>query len=405
MVQHTCIIPASAPVDSQPRCPPRPAGIDIGNWRQTPYNQWAFQHVRELIPTAAIPAVKIPQGKFAIALENFDRLQVDSPAGFCRFTELLQQSHSDGLLVLHNGKIIYQWNAPHFDPDNPHILFSVSKSVTAMLAGILESRGMIDCDAPIVHYLPLVNNSVYGNCHIRHLLDMSVALDFEENYTDRNSEYMQYRIATGWNPVDQNKQGPGLESFLYSLKQSTEDHGHAFLYRSPNSDLLGLLLERVAGEPLAGLFSRYLWRPMGAQSDGYITVDPGGLGRAAGGICITLHDFGRIGQLFLDQGEMNGVQVLPTGWIEDTRHNGNQLAWNRGNYKHKLPNGNYRNQWYQIGDPDQCMSARGIHGQLLYINPTRSVVIAKLASQPAPLNDQMTTLMLSAFDKISQEIQ
>jgi CubicO group peptidase (beta-lactamase class C family) len=233
---------------------------------------------------------------------------------------------------------------------------------------------------------------------------MSVALDFEENYTDEHSEYVQYRIATGWNPIDQTTPGPGLESFLYSLKQNQEDHGNTFLYRSPNTDLLGLLLERAAAVPLPKLLSHYLWKPMGAETEAYITLDRFGTSRAAGGICVTVRDLARIGQLFLENGQVNGRQVIPSTWIEDTCNNGDQAAWDRGNYKHKLPNGKYRNQWYQVGDRDSSISARGIHGQLLYINPSRSVVIAKLACQPEPLNDAITASFMSAFDQIAKQL-
>ncbi len=381
----------------------RPADVNIGNWREYPQSQWSFQFVRELIPTAVIAAANPIGSTAGDGLSDLEHMTVKSPTGSCEFVELLQQSQTNGLLVLHRGMPVAQWNAPYFDPVNPHILFSISKSVTAMLAGILQSQGLIDFEAPVQGYLPGVKDCVYQDCRVRHLLDMSVALDFEENYTDPRSEYMQYRVVAGWNPVDQNSPSFALEEFLYSLKKSKDNHGHAFLYRSPNSDLLGLLLERVGGKPLATLLSEHLWQPMGASSDGYITVDPKGLGRGAGGICITLDDLARIGQLFLDNGKVNDRQVISAEWIEDTCNNGDQSAWDRGNYKHKLPNGNYRNKWYQIGDQDKSMCARGIHGQLLYINPARSVVIAKLASQPAPLNDDMTTCMLMAFDKIATQ--
>jgi len=378
--------------------------VDISNWREHPHSQWAFQHARQLIPSAAIEGSGQPGLPSATGRE-FTRLIVDTESGGREFGELLSNSYTDGLLVLHNGKAIMEWSAEHFDARNPHIVFSVSKSITAILAGILEGAGIVDCEAPIVDYLPGVRDCVYGSARIRHLLDMTIALDFEENYTDKNSEYIQYRKATAWNPVNQNEPGHGLESFLYSLSKTEADHGSSFLYRSPNSDLLGLVLERTAGVPLASLFSNHLWKPMGAASDGYITVDRYGAPRAAGGICITLHDLALIGQLFLNNGMANGTQVVPAEWIEDTRHNGNQDAWDRGNYKQKLPDFRYRNKWYLANDADQTICARGIHGQLLYINPARNVVIARLSSHPDPLHDADTNAVMAAFDQMARECQ
>ena len=380
----------------------RRGDVDLANWRLHPQSRWAFQNVRELIPTANI--------KCAINSEKISRLivgellsiQIESDTGKSSLEVLLESNYVDALLVMHLGKIVTEWYAPHYDHNNPHVLFSVSKSLTGLLAGIMADNGMVDCEAPVADYLPLPKASAYGDCTVRHLLDMSVALDFEENYTDSRSEYVKYRIATGWNPVDQTQPDPGLETFLYNLQKSSDQHGQTFLYRSPNTDLLGLILEKAGNRPLATLFSEFLWQPLGAESDAYISLDRYGVPRAAGGICVTLRDMARVGQLFLDDGRVSDRQVVSTVWLEDTCNNGDQAAWDRGNYKQKLPRGNYRNQWYQIGDDDGSISARGIHGQLLYINPSRSVVIAKLASQPEPLNDERTALFLRAFDSIAE---
>ena len=388
----------------------RPLDIDLSNWREYPYSKWSFQHVRELIPTAAIERPNIESSKpFAKNLQDLGGFKVSYPASDAKSTEatfdqLLEWGHTDSLIILHKGKLIYQWSAPYFNLANPHILFSVSKSLTAMLAGIIERQGIIDSNALVSQYLPDAKNSAYGNCTLRHVLDMSVALDFEENYTDKQSEYIQYRIATGWNPVNQENPGPGLEQFLYSLKQSKSPHGETFLYRSPNSDLLGLALERATDTPIAELFSQFLWKPMGATSNGYITLDRCGLGRTAGGICISIADYARVGQLLIENSGLDGKEILPADWIEDTFNNGDQQAWDRGNYAYRLPYGKYRNKWYQFGDEDGCISARGIHGQQLYINPTRSVVAARLSSQPDPLNEDITESCFAAFNQIARAL-
>ncbi len=356
------------------------------------------------MPTAKIESAPTGCQSLEHDLQDLQRIQVESPLGTCSVEELLGSSHVDAFLILHQGKIVTEWCAPYYDVSGHHILFSVSKSMTGLLAGILEHEGLIDSDAPVVDYLHLPRSCAYSDCTIRHLLDMSVALDFEENYTDDSSEYVKYRIATGWNLADQTYPDRGLESFLCDLKKSSQEHGHAFLYRSPNTDLLGLVLEKACGKSLADLFSQFLWQPMGAGSDAYISLDRYGAARAAGGICVTIHDLARIGELFLNEGQANGRRVVSPVWLHDTRNNGDQRAWNRGNYKQKLPHGNYRNQWYQVGDEEGSICARGIHGQLLYINLARSVVIAKLASQPEPLNDSLTASFLMAFDKIAKAL-
>ena len=84
--------------------------------------------------------------------------------------------------------------------------------------------------------------------------------------------------------------------------------------------------------------------------------------------------------------------------------NGDRQAWLRGNYAQRMPDGKYRNNWYQSGDQDGTLTARGIHGQQLYINPKRSTVIARFSSHPDPLNDAVTDACLGAFQKIALEL-
>jgi len=385
----------------------RPHNLTLGNWRTHPFSQWSFHNVREVIASTEIRHDPEHSDVPKENIQNLGEIIVNFPEVRCPLTALLQYSHSDGLQVLKNGELIYEWHAGHFDSRKPHILFSVSKSVTAMLAGILESENLFDSNRNVIDYLPGVKGGVYENCSMRNILDMTVALDFEENYSDPKSEYMQYRVATGWNPADQTDPGPGLEEFLYSLKQSADSHGQSFLYRSPNSDLLGLVLERAAGAPLAALFSHFLWQRMGARDDACITVDQNGLARAAGGISVTLRDFTRLGQLFLNKkgmdDDINGKGILSGDWLKDTFSAGDRDAWTRGNYAQRMPNGKYRNKWYQSGDEDGSISGRGIHGQQIYINPARATVITRFSSSPDPLNDEITDACFNAFSQIAKE--
>lgn len=375
----------------------------LHNWRAHPQSQWAFQNVNELIPTAAIAACN-DATSLETELQNLESLEFDSPKGKVSLESLAHCSYSDSIVILHKGKVVYQWFASHSVQTRPHIIFSISKSLTAIIAGVLEDQGVIDSDREVAHYLPNAKQGVYGNCRLRELLDMTVSLNLEENYTDPESEYQRYRESTGWNPSDPDALSLDLEAFLYTLSKGAHDHGEVFAYRSPNTDLLGLVLERSSGKSLPQLYSELLWKPLGMQADGYVTVDRKGLARAAGGICIPALDLTRVGQLFLDHGQAFGKQLVSERWIYDTCFNGSQSAWDRGNFKARMPNGKYRNMWYQSGDADKTICARGIHGQLLYINAKRSVVIARLSSHPDPLNDVTTDTMMASFQVIAREL-
>ena len=376
---------------------------NLANWRTAPHSQWAFQNVRQLIPTANIRSAQSTQ-----PFTDGDSSLLDTKCFACAdgksLETILSESYADSLVVLHQGKRTWQWQASHCDVNQPHIVFSVSKSITAMLAGILIDQGLLDTTKPILHYLSGVKGSAYEDCSLQQLLDMQVALGFEEAYLEPTGDYRRYRDATGWNPVDQNNPGPDLEAFLYGLKKTESSHGEVFVYNSPNSDLLGLLIERTAGVSFAELLSSLIWQPMGSEIDGYVTVDRMMLGRGAGGICVTVDDLARFGQLVIDQGAAANRQIVSESWIANTVTQGSRSAWQKGDFVGLLPNGCYRNQWYQVGDADKSLMALGIHGQWLYINPTAEVVIAKMASQPEPVDDRLDVQTLQVFAELCQAV-
>jgi len=377
---------------------------NLANWRTAPYSQWAFQNVRQLIPTANISSSREVSSLPVIESSTLDTKSFDCVEGK-NLDAILSESHTDSLVVLHRGNKVWQWQATHCDVSQPHIVFSVSKSITAMLAGILIDQGLLDRTKSILYYLPGVKGSAYQDCSLQQLLDMQVALGFEESYLEPTGDYRRYRDATCWNPVDQNNPGPDLEAFLYGLKKSDAGHGEVFVYNSPNADLLGLLIERTAGVAFADLLSSLIWQPLGAETDGYVTVDRMMLARGAGGICVTVDDLARFGQIIIDRGSVANRQIVSESWIEDTATQGSRNAWQKGDFVGLLPGGCYRNQWYQVGDPDKSLMAIGIHGQWLYINPTAEVVIAKTASQPEPVDDALDVQTLQVFAELCAALE
>lgn len=382
----------------------RPNDTSLANWRLSPHNKWAFQNVRQLMPTAAIRAAQISHPLHAATSCITESIELASTDGGS-LGDFLTESFTDSLVILQRGSKVYQWSAPHCDANLPHIVFSVSKSITAMLAGILVGDGTLDVTKPISHYLPGTKGSAYEDASLQQLLDMTVALSFDESYLDATGEFARYRDATGWNPVDQTSPGPNLEDFLYGLNKSDSAHGELFQYKSPNSDLLGLLVERTAGVAYADFLSTQIWQPLGAETDGYVTVDRTGLARGAGGVCVTVDDLARFGLLIINRGAINNRQIIPERWIDDCMTQGDQNAWKRGAMAFLMPDGRYRNKWYQPGNHDQTILALGIHGQWLYINPVAEIVIAKLSSQPEPVNDQLDLLHLKVFAELCDSLR
>jgi len=375
--------------------------VTLANWRTAPYSRWAFHNVRDLVPTAVIGCgavsaeTALDDGGFLDAVIATDVAGVSTVGGF------LDYAHTDGFVVMRGGKVVAEYYAPHSCVNAAHVIFSISKSMTAIVSGILEAEGLIDSGRPVTHYLPEAAGSVYGDCTYRDVLDMRVSLDFEEAYLDPRGAFARYRRAMLWNPPMPDEEPENLADFLLTLKKAEGPHGGPFFYASPNADLLGVVIERVTGSRFPDLMSALLWKPLGALNDACVTVDAIGTSRTAGGICMTARDLARVGEMLRQGGAVEGRQVVPEGWIADMLQNGNTEAWLVGRNV-DLPNGRYRSQWYQSGEPDGAFCAIGIHGQWLYIDPSTETVIVKLSSQPDPLDDEVKQNMFAFFRTISR---
>lgn len=383
----------------------RPNDLNLSNWRQPGHGRWAFHHVREIIPSEAITcaadsAPLAREANAAVAGLTVSGLNgADWP-----LQRWLDESSSDALLVAHRGRLVHEWYIDAAIEVNPHIVFSVSKSMTATLAGVLVEQGLLDPARPVTDYIPELAGSGYADASLQQVMDMEVSIDFEEDYLATSGLFVEYRTATAWHPCAVDEIDSNLHDFLCRIGRGKGEHGARYVYKSPNSDLLGWVLERVSGERLANLFSRCLWQPMGAEANAYITVDRKGNPRTAGGICVRPRDLLRFAELVRSRGKANGRQVIPASWIEDCSDGGSLETWQAGESAKDFEAGSYRNKWYQTGNQHRAMLAIGIHSQYIYINPVTEVTIVKLSSQDEPLRLDLDSINLQAFTRISNVV-
>ena len=379
--------------------------VTLANWRLSPWNRWAFQNVSELLPVARIAAGSGNESHFSPAPSDLTDVQFKDANGTAwTIGRMLPHTETDGFLVLQDGKIAFEWYGNGLTATTPHIVFSVSKSISAILAGILVDGGKLDPDAPVTRYVPEAAGSAYGDCTVRHVLDMTVDVAFDEKYLDTTGAFARYRMAMGWNPVSDPSHATDLYSFLVTLQRDSRPHGECFHYVSPNSDMLGWIIERAGDAPYARQLSELIWKPLGAETDAYVTVDRLGAPRAAGGVCVSLHDLARFGEMLRNQGRVGERQIVPESWIDDILRNGDAAAWTIGDLAYLLPRGRYRSKWYMTGNEHGAYCAIGIHGQWLYIDPAARMVIAKLSSQTLPGDDAVDLLLLQAFEAIGNAL-
>lgn len=380
--------------------PAAAAPADLTNWRTAPHSRWAFRNIRSLLRVAdiesapgsawALRAGSAPFDGFSLKLPNGGRLDLD---GFLKATV------TDGLIVLHQGRLVFEHYDGGTDRDTPHILMSATKSITGLMVGILAARGEIDVEAPVTTYVPEVSDTAYRGATIRQLIDMRAGIVLD------GAGLQAYADASGWEP-----RAPGaiadLHGFYAGMRAQAVPHGGPFAYVSANTDLLGWAIERAAGRSFASLVSNLLWKPMGASGEAFITVDDKGAPRCTGGFCATLRDVARLGQLVLSDGRRDSNQIIPQGWIDDIRRNGDTQAWRDGQWRDSFAsiskNMHYRSGWYVIDDQPQLLFAMGIHGQNLFVDAENDMVIAKVSSWAQPVDGQAIWLTHQAVSEFAR---
>jgi CubicO group peptidase (beta-lactamase class C family)/inorganic pyrophosphatase len=386
--------------------PPSDEQVTLANWRTPPFNRWAFQHVRELIPSADVPNDPDRTWSLPRSSVELSNLSFAYSGGTVSFEDFLTRSDTDGLVVLHRGVVVTEIYRHGMTRHTPHILMSVSKSLLGIVAGILAARDVLDPSRPVTDIIPEIGQTAYSGATIRDLLDMRAGIQFDEDYLATSGLIVDYRKSHNWNPLEPGDVPSDLRSYFQRLTQPQGAHGGPFHYVSPNTDLLGWVIERAAGRRYADLVSELLWLPMGASRSAYITVDRLGAPRCAGGVCATVEDLARIGQLIVQGGSRDGSSIIPEQWIDDIVGHGSREAWNAGDFAKYFPQRamHYRHQWYALHGVPPWLFALGINGQYLFIDRQNQIVIAKVSSQPVPLDEERILLMLAAVEALRRAL-
>ena len=380
--------------------------VTLANWRTAPFNQWAFHHVRELLPTADIPHDAANVRELPVKTAPLEGVRIPG-AGAKSLTldQALKATNTDGLVVLHRGSIVLERYFNGMSERSPHIFMSVSKSMLGLLAGILAGQGILNVSQLVTDVIPELKSTAWEGATVMQLLDMRTGVAFNEDYLATSGPMIAYRRAAGWNPLGPGEQPTDLRSFFRQLTESGGRHGGRFWYVSPNTDLLGWIIERMSARRYADLMSELLWQPMGAAQNAYITVDRLGAPRTAGGMCATTRDLARVGQLLLEGGSYRGRQVVPSSWIDMIVNDGDREAWSAGNLASYYPGMpiHYRAKWYVEHSESPVLFCLGIHGQNLFVDTKNEIVIAKFSSQPQPLDVEcigLTGVLMGALRRM-----
>jgi CubicO group peptidase (beta-lactamase class C family) len=177
--------------------------VTLANWQDAPFNRWAFQHLREVIPTQRIPRGMgpiniLPWGETPLYPETVTVQRLEGRTS--TLAEVFADTWTDAVVIMHDGRIVFEHYENEMAADTPHLMMSVTKSVVGCVAGILTERGLLSPEELVTTYVPEVEGSGYSGATVRNLLDMRTGVGFREEYTNAKAEVRVMERYMGWRP-------------------------------------------------------------------------------------------------------------------------------------------------------------------------------------------------------------
>ena len=276
----------------------------------------------------------------------------------------LEQLKSIGLVVIQNKEIVFEKYWKGYSDSSLSGSFSMAKSITSLLIGAAIHEGKINSvNDPVVKYLPEFAEGEKAKVKIVDLLTMSSGTDWNESYANPLSETTElyygtdiYKTATAVNII----KPPGTYHF----------------YKSGDTQLLGLIVEKATGKSLSDYAAEKLWKPLGAEHNALWSLDnKDGNEKAYCCFNSNARDFARIGQLMLDSGKVNGVSIIDSAYFSAA------VTPCLIKDENNIPCNYYGYQWWIIPEQQNIFYARGILGQYIICIPGKNMIIVRLGEE------------------------
>jgi len=378
-----------------------PAGllVDKYSYMVQPYNFYYFHHMDELgfrndvvRRGDRVYALKEPHGAFSIRYEFGGKSYT--------LDDYLRREDATGFLVLQDDQIVFETYLHGANRDSRFVSQSVAKSILSILVGAAVDSGTIrNVNDSIARYLPYLSKSGYRDVTIKQALQMSTNVDYSEDYRDPKSgaALIGAALLTG---------NPSFKDFAASIGPATTKPGSAFQYQSVNSQVLGLLLEQVTGEPLNRWAEDRVWKKLGAEQDAFFyesKKQPDTCAFAC--FNATLRDYGRVGLMMLNEGQLGGSRIVSESWVHDsTTPDAPYLLPQPPGANGWQANG-YAYQWWIPYGSDGVFQAEGIFGQMIYVNPKRHVVIVQTSAWPEAVAGALAAEAATLMDRIARTLR
>lgn len=302
------------------------------------------------------------------------------------------KNHS--LVILKSNEVLHEhyWNG--LTDKSTHLDMSVTKSFTGILASIAADEGLLDMQAQVTDYLPEYKGTAFEGATVEHVADMRSGLDIKTpphmSWDPRFTESQEWHGPNDSGLV-------GIQDYLKAIDTTKYPTGGVFQYQDPNTELLGVIVEKVTGKNLANYFEEKIWQKFGAEGDAYWMADPAKFVVAAGGLNMRTRDLARFGTVMLNGGKNHlGDQVVPKAFLDNLLAGNDEVraAWARGKESALAADGWYKDQIRVLTTGGHTyMAFVGIHGQVLIMEPSSGVVIAFNGGYPQTETPRMAMLI------------
>ena len=293
-----------------------------------------------------------------------NRLMITDHAGVkTNFKTFLDESPTVAFLIIRNDSLLYENYLHDYDTSSIVASFSMAKSYISALIGIAIGEGKIKSEnESVVNYLPELKDKYnWNNVTIHHLLQMASGVKFSEGYSSPFSGAAAFYY------------GRTLRKSIANLK-TEKDPMQGFEYKSVNTEILGLIIERATGKSVTAYLDEKIWQPLQMEYDATWSIDKKNNGLEKAFCCINARarDFAKFGRLYLNDGNWDGKTIVPNDWVKKCTSPNEE----KGGAEF------YNRQWW-IGPKEGDFAAIGHLGQYIYVLPAKNLVIVRLGSSRA----------------------
>lgn len=318
----------------------------------------------------------------------------DADADHDLLTLLRDRLKNHAMVVLQHNRLVHQHFFNGMDEHSTHLDMSVTKSFTAILAAIAVAEKKLDMSRRVDDYLPELRGTALEGATVQEVADMQSGLDIP------TPEFMSWdpRMTHAQNWNGKNDAGlHGVMAYIQLIDKRNYAPGEVYQYQDPNSEVLGMVVEKATGENLADYLEDKLWQRIGAEQDALWMSGPDGFVVASGGLNMTTRDLARVGTVLLNNGKNYlGDQIIPRGFL-DALWSGNdkvRAAWQRGAEAALAPEAWYKDQFrvVELGGY-KLLVMIGIHGQVLVVEKSKGAVIAMNGGYPQTESPRLVNLI------------